>query len=285
MKIRKINNNLVIICERERKLEEILNIFKLNKYSYKHLRGNKEVFDENVFKNDELWFPILNCEFEFEAVLESVKVVYEDDFILIVDKPPFLLVHSDGVCKDNLNFRVNNYLGFKSYPLHRLDKDTSGLLIFVKYKSLIPYFDSLLVTRKIKRDYYAFVDGYFKVNQKIKIAKKIGRDRHRSGAFRISESGKEAVSYGVAIKSSFKNKLTLLKMSLDSGRTHQLRVHLASIKHAIVGDLLYNNIKKDIRLSLQAYSLEIDSMLHSDLIRVEIPLSEDLEKYFKDLIK
>jgi len=176
------------------------------------------------------------------------KIVYEDDNILVIDKPAGLLVHpTEKMEPDTL---VNGLLA--KYPeiknvgddklrpgiVHRLDKAVSGLILVCKTQKAFDYFKNLFQKRKIKKIYTALVHGQMErpegeINLPIERAKGKGKMAVKS----ISQGGKEAITKYTVIK-QFKN-FSLLEVEILTGRTHQIRAHLNAIQHPIVGDILY----------------------------------------------
>ena len=176
------------------------------------------------------------------------KIVYEDDNILVIDKPAGLLVHpTEKMEPDTL---VNGLLA--KYPeissvgddklrpgiVHRLDKAVSGLILVCKTQLAFDYFKNLFQKRKIKKIYTALVHGQMErpegeINLPIERAKGKGKMAVKS----IAEGGKEAITKYTIIK-QFKN-FSLLEVEILTGRTHQIRAHLNAIQHPIVGDKLY----------------------------------------------
>lgn len=287
MKFKRFNEYLILYVE---KCDTITNIFKtlyLKDVFFKHLRNKKEIEDDNLFIKDELWIKIfLKEESKIKPYEKKLDIVYEDDFILVVNKQEKVLVHEDGNSFDTLSNIVRSYYILNDYkidvhPLHRLDKDTCGLIIFCKVKKLKGYFDNLIANKIIERYYYAVVDGYFKQKQSFRIDYPIGKDRHANNKYRISKSGKPCLTIGTCLKSSRKENISLLSIKLKTGRTHQIRVHLSSINHPILGDKIYNLKNRHDHLALQAYKLKINSLFHN--LELELKLSKHLKEYVKIL--
>lgn len=179
-----------------------------------------------------------------------IDVVYEDEDILIVDKPIQLLVHTDGVANDDLNQRVAYYMAKQGYklevlPAHRLDKDTSGMVIYAKHVLALSYLSNLFETHQMGKTYIALTSP--NVRQKRgRIDKAIGSSRHEDKQI-IHEQGQSALSTYEVLED--KNAYARLSVSILGGRKHQIRVHLAFIGHPILGDSLYGGLPYD-RLAL-----------------------------------
>lgn len=205
----------------------------------------------------------------------EAEVVYEDDFMLIVNKPSGILVHDDSASEaETLDQQVAAYYiahGIETTVrhVHRLDRETSGLVIYSKTEFFQPKLDRMLFHHEIHRSYYAFVEGTFD-RESGTIDAPIGRDRHVSGKYRVSkETGKRAIThYRVARR---QKRFTLLEVKLETGRTHQIRVHMAYIGHPIVNDVIYGEPYDRLPMGLQAYKIEMPHLLDDSMIRVCIP--------------
>ena len=172
----------------------------------------------------------------------DVEVVYEDELFLVVYKPPKIIVHSDGSAKLTLvdlvesKFAKENKLG-SVHPIHRLDEDTQGLLIFSKSIIFQALLDLLLSEKKISRKYLAFVHGKMEQNKTMTIDACIAKDRHNAKKRRVAKEGQWARTI---IKCLYSHKdYSVVKCRLESGRTHQIRVHLAHIGYPLLNDKLY----------------------------------------------
>ncbi len=181
-----------------------------------------------------------------DALNKKIKILYEDSEIIAIYKERGILIHSDGNEKNTLLDDVNAYLyknGDDSYvrPLHRLDLETCGVVLFSKNVFAHAFISKLLEEGKVYKEYYALVKGVLEKDGIIDIG--IGKDRHNSKKSVAIKSGKSAYTEYV-IKKTYNNK-TLLKIVIKTGRTHQIRVHMAYIKHPIIGDCLYGENDKN----------------------------------------
>jgi len=185
----------------------------------------------------------------------EIDIVFEDEDILVLNKPTHLLVYSDGQDYDTLTNRVaqrmNSY--YPILPVHRIDYETSGLVLFAKHPMIQSYLSKLFEIDGMKKTYICLVETPLK-QPKGEINQPIARDRH-SEKMRVSSNGKEAhTSYEVIGEVE---GLTKLKVMISSGRKHQIRVHLRSIGHPVVSDQLYEHINlKYPRLMLHFESIE-----------------------------
>lgn len=226
----------------------------------------------------------------------EISIVFENEDFVVINKPVGVLVHSTKYGEKSLvDWLIKRYpyiVGVgedKNRPgiVHRLDKETSGLLLIAKNQKAFDYFKKLFQERKIKKGYLALVYGEIK-NKKGVIDKPIGiiaSSIKRSTAAQKMKELKEAITEYEVIKvfEWQKEKLTLLRVSPKTGRTHQIRVHLASIGHPVVGDKIYGRKKEKIavRLFLHAYLLEFPSP-NGTTLRLEVDLPEDLERFLKE---
>jgi len=219
----------------------------------------------------------------------KIDVVYEDELILVVNKPKQLLVHSDGNEEITLTKMVEGYLVDKNYcsglPIHRLDKQTSGLVVFSKSIVFQPLLDKLLAEKKIRRNYLAFVKGYMEKGKTLTIDKPIGKDRHNPNKRIIHEGGQDALTKVRCLAYSKKDNYSILACSIDTGRTHQIRLHLSSIGYPILNDDLYGQYSNlCIRMGLFANDIEMYHPLREENIYIEAELPNDLSKLYYEVI-
>lgn len=194
---------------------------------------------------------------DLKPLKKKINIIYEDDHYLIINKPINILVHSDGNqnVDNNLVNAVAYYYQNKGLDIpvmycHRLDKDTSGLMIFAKDPLTESYIKALIESRELHREYLAIASGV--IDKNVVINKGIGRDRHVNGKYRVSPDGKEAITL-VDVYKKFK-KYTAVLVNLKTGRTHQIRVHMSSIGHPLLGDTLYGgNLNLMKRQALHSY--------------------------------
>ncbi len=192
----------------------------------------------------------------------DLKIVYEDELFLIVDKPKGIIVHSDH--ERCLNDLVKAYFK-EALPVHRLDKETDGLIMYVKSPLFLGECSKMIEDKKIKRAYIAIVKG--RVEGAFWIDKAIGKDRHDARKRRIYPKGQKAQTFVKAIQSYADH--SVLRCELKTGRTHQIRVHLESIHHPILNDELYGASSTLIEgMGLSAYELVFYHPLKEEEIKV-----------------
>ena len=220
-----------------------------------------------------------------------LRVVYEDDDLLIVDKPAGLVVHpSPGHSTGTMVHALLGRQGGAEYGgiagvarpgiVHRLDRDTSGLIMVAKRDGAQTGLMAQLKARRIKKTYVALVLG--SVSAAVgRIEAPIGRDPRQRTRMAVVSDGRPSVT-GYRVRERFEG-WTLLELDLITGRTHQIRVHLASIGYPVAADPVYatgaarrgpDGLE---RLFLHSWKLEVVSPTSGKLVRVEAPLPEDLE--------
>ena len=172
---------------------------------------------------------------------EECEVIYEDDLVYVMHKDAGIIVHdtdrNDTLASMAAAWQNSHGLHVPVRYIHRLDKDTSGLVLFVKVPFFQAWFDDQLQKKKIRRHYLAVCTGKAKKGQKFTFDQPIGRDRHVGGKYRVSDTGKPALTRAECLDT--KNGFLLMGCELETGRTHQIRVHLSNSRHPIVNDPLY----------------------------------------------
>ena len=209
------------------------------------------------------------------------SVLHETNDFLIVDKPVNLVIHpgagtSSGTLANGLLYKFPKLEEIpRAGIVHRLDKDTSGLLVVAKNEKFRLYFIDLLQSRKVKKNYRALVIGTLRGNLEIDIP--IGRDKNNRTKMTCREDGKEAITHVKSIDSY--GGYSLLDVEIETGRTHQIRTHLAHKKLPIIGDKTYNTrkiIAKDTPDELKDFIRSFPRQaLHAHKIGFKLQDSED----------
>ena len=224
---------------------------------------------------------------DLEAKYLNLDIIYEDDDLLIINKPPFLLTHPtlkkvDITLANGIVYYFNDKYKKKLVPrfVNRLDMNTSGLIIIAKNAFTQSFFQS--ENANIEKKYLAIAEGIIEDNHFI-IEKNIYKDGDRLDRI-IDERGQYAKTEFKVIE-RFKNiGVTLVECKLYTGRTHQIRVHLKSINHPIIGDSLYNPESKYNKIvnrqMLHSYFLEFNHPTTGKRLKFDIGLYKDM----KDLI-
>lgn len=209
----------------------------------------------------------------------DIPVLYEDEWLLAVDKPAGIIVHPDGAGTPNLLDILKQARGARAsslQPVQRLDRDTTGIVLICKDKALQPDLDRMVAERRISKRYLAAVRGLFPQGV-TRIDEPIGRDRHDSRRMRVSRTGKPS-STRVALAAHEGARpgapdRSLLLVDLLTGRRHQIRVHLAHLGFPILGDALYGSGRQNGPLMLHAFRESFDHPVTGApvLIRTAVP--------------
>ncbi|HEY6635052.1 MAG TPA: RluA family pseudouridine synthase [Acidimicrobiia bacterium] len=235
---------------------------------------------------------------ELKTVLEpedvDFTVLFADDDVIVVDKPAGIVVHpgtgrSRGTLVAGLISRFPELTGVGASDrwglVHRLDKDTSGVLLVARNQRAFNALSEALRRREIGRVYEALVEGCVG-SPTGTIDAPIGRDPSRPTRRAISHTGKHARTHYEVVRNYPDSDVSLLSVALETGRTHQIRVHLAAIGHPVVGDLTYGATRKDIgapRTFLHAARLTFINPGTGEPTSVEAPLPPDLASVLDDL--
>ncbi|MGU7930007.1 RluA family pseudouridine synthase [Streptococcus suis] len=208
---------------------------------------------------------------------DLVEELYQDEHLIIVNKPEGMKTHGNEPTEIALLNHVSAYVGQICYVVHRLDMETSGAILFAKNPFILPILNRLLEDKVIYRDYLALCQGQLRKTDWT-ITDKIGRDRHdRRKRVVDNRKGQGALTQVRLLKPLGKN--SLVSCRLQTGRTHQIRVHLAHHGHALIGDPLYSRVAAP-RLMLHAQKLSLTHPLTLEKISVEAR-SESFEKVLR----
>ncbi|MDD4802493.1 MAG: RluA family pseudouridine synthase [Syntrophomonas sp.] len=230
-----------------------------------------------------------NTPIAIEAQNIPLEIIYQDEDLVIVDKPKGMVVHPahgnwDHTMVNALLYHIKDLSGINGELrpgiVHRLDKDTSGVMVVAKNDYAHRNLSEQIQVHSIKREYTTLVHGVIKENLGV-IEAPIGRSKLDRKKMAVVANGRPAIS-NYEVTQRF-NNYSLVKVALLTGRTHQIRVHFAYIKHSVVGDPLYGSTKKHFNLDSQA--------LHAHLLGFNHPrsgeymeFSSPLPKYFAEIL-
>lgn len=296
MKYQRIGHYLVLNIDdkfHNKSIIELLHYYKQSKKSIHQLRMSLDVylnnlnikqnFEKILTKGDMLKLPIFTSEeIDFTSQDIPLEIIYEDDFMLIINKQANIEVHPD--TKTGINTLVNGVSHYYKETkqnsrvryINRLDRDTTGIIIFVKNYFVHTLYDYLIRNNKIKRYYLALVSNKLPQNQGV-IEKKIGKNRHSNQKMIVSKTGVYAKTAYKIIK-QYRN-YSLIELELYTGRTHQIRVHMNAINCPILGDKLYGNLSPLIdRQALHAYKVVIPHPITLEPLTFIAEVPNDMKK-------
>ncbi len=260
-------------------------------------KGNVLVNNKNVKSNyklkvfDEIVVTLPEpLELKVEAEDIPLDIVYEDKDVIVVNKPQGMVVHP---APGNYNGTLVNALLYYCKDLssingiirpgivHRIDKDTTGILVVAKNDKAHNFLSDQLRDHSMKREYFALVEGRIKEDNGV-IDKPLGRNKKDRLKIGIVPDGRRAVTHYEVVERF--NSTTLIKCVLETGRTHQIRVHMASIGHPLVGDPLYGFKKQKFKLEGQMLHAKTLGFIHPTT-KEYMEFTSELPGYFKKLLE
>jgi len=233
---------------------------------------------------------------------ESLEVLYQDSHIVAINKPSSLLVHRSWIDKDETRFAIQilrDQIGQYVYPVHRLDKPTSGVLLFALSKEIARDLSQQIQEGLFKKEYLAVVRGYADESGEIDYALKEVLDKMTDSKARLDKEAQDAITFyeklaqvelPFAVGKYSTTRYSLLKLTPHTGRKHQLRRHMKHILHPIVGDTKYGRHEHNVffrqeyschRLLLHASKL---SIIHP-ILKKELVFEAGLDEVFSHVIK
>ncbi|MFQ9999015.1 MAG: RluA family pseudouridine synthase [Anaerococcus obesiensis] len=252
------------------------------KPSYKLILEDEIEISDKLFEKEKI-----------EAEKMDLKIVYENDDYAIIDKDENVIVHPAGsIVSGTLvngllyHFGYHNlsHIGGDDRPgiVHRLDKDTTGLMVIAKSNSSYKFLKNLFETRKIDKEYLAICNGIFKKKSGT-IQTFMDRDPNNRRKMAVTNSGRDAISKYEVISEN--NGYSLVKIKILTGRTHQIRVHMTYINHPLLGDPVYGNVKHKFNLDHQLLHCHKLGFTDKNGIYKEFcaEVHEDFKKYQKIL--
>lgn len=225
-------------------------------------------------------------EIDIKSENIPLEILYEDEDIVVINKPQGMVVHPgagnpDGTLVNALLYHIDDLSGINGEIrpgiVHRLDKDTSGVLVVAKNDTAHVHLSEQLQNRTVKRTYWAIVHGQIP-HEHGTIDAPIGRDPHDRQKFTVIKDGKEAITHFKVLEHF--NHYTWVEVSLETGRTHQIRVHFNYINHPVAGDTTYGPRKtlKGKGQFLHARALEFIHPRTKETMYFEAELPEIFEK-------
>ncbi|TCS96984.1 RluA family pseudouridine synthase [Hazenella coriacea] len=216
------------------------------------------------------------------------EVIFEDTDLMVVNKPAGILVHpvrekdthtlAHGII---YHWQQQGVTGI-ARPVHRLDQYTSGLILVAKNAYMHQLLDRQLRENRISRQYQAFVAGSLQDNEGV-IQLPIGRDPHHPTRRMVKQSGDDAITHYRLLKQ--RNDISFVQVELETGRTHQIRVHFSHLGHPLLGDRLYGGDSTWItRQALHSASLSLIHPLSQQQMSFSADLPEDLERVYRQLV-
>mgnify|MGYP005788930237 CR=1 FL=1 len=241
--------------------------------------------DEIVIHDEQM-----KVEDHIEPVKMDLDIVYEDEYLMVINKPSGLVVHPGA---GNYNNTLVNGLMYYTKHLsdvggstrpgivHRIDKDTSGLLLIAKTNQIHEILADDFKNKRIKREYIALLDGVFK-NGSATIDAPIGRDKQNRERMAVVEDGKHAITHMKVLKRY--DGYTLVSCVLETGRTHQIRVHMAYIGYPIHNDPIYSKKEADsFGQFLHSYKMNFIHPITKKEMEFICPLPKHFEVFLKEL--
>lgn len=261
---------------------------KLKKNQKIYLNNETTYVDKKVKIGD-----IIKIDLKFEEtssnivpIKSNLEILFEDDWLLIVNKPSNMPVHPSMLhFEDSLSNIIQYYynsinLKTKIRPVNRLDKDTSGIVIFAKNEYIQECLVQQMKLHNFKKEYYAILNG--NINEKNQIINApISRKENSIIEREVNPNGDIAISHLEVIKNFDyqQTQLAFVKFILETGRTHQLRVHSQYIGHPILGDTLYGFSSEFIeRQALHAFKITFVHPIEKKICTFESPIPNDMEK-------
>ena len=213
-----------------------------------------------------------------------LDILYEDAHVLVVNKPSGMIVHPTPTTREITLVHALLHLpiawdafGETLRPgiVHRLDKDTSGLLLVAKTKEALLALQAMLKKRHLKREYVALVEGVI-THERGTVEAPVGRHPKKRQQMSVVSSGKEARTHFEVLKRYAEH--TLIRCQLDTGRTHQIRVHMQYIDHPVVGDPLYGYRKHAVKTGqlLHAFRLTFEHPITGKALSIEAPYPPEI---------
>ena len=245
------------------------------------LNGKAVKLNKSIFAGDELSIEFDEEEDQYTAVDIPIDIIYEDSDLLVVNKQPYIVVHptrshqDDTLANGVAYYYKKNNINRKVRFVNRLDMNTSGIVIIAKNPYAHNQLGLQMKSNSVEKFYYAIVEGLLKEDEG-RIDAPIARLNPEDIIRTVHPSGKECITEFKAEKKY--NNMTLVKLKLITGRTHQIRVHLKHIGHPVVGDTLYGNKSLLIdRQALHCYEMKFKHPITNNELIITCPIPEDMK--------
>ncbi len=282
----KIRHNLA-----NKTLDDFFNLFNVAKAKKTYLINNNccyindqlASYQTKLNAGDYLMIDVSNYEKnEYLGYDYFLDILYEDDYLLIVNKPSNFIIYPDNLTKNNTmaniiaNYYQTKHLNLTIRHCHRLDMETTGCLIYAKDLFTQSAMENQFAKRKIDKTYLAIVEG--KLTGNGSIVSSIGKNRHVNGKMVVKKDGP---LYHTKYESICCNqKTSLIKVKIEEGKTHQIRVHLASILHPLYGDKLYNATTNS-RVMLHCYKMTFMHPILGKKLTIVAKVPQDFQEILK----
>lgn len=279
----------------EEYLKNKLEISARNRQKLFHSSGvmvnGKKAFSKRILKENDVVSVKVQRDKDYGVIPEkgNVEIIYEDDYVIALNKPAGILVHPAGqTTKGTLANYLAGYFQEKKQiitirPLHRLDRDTSGIVLFAKSAEIQKKLTEAFAENKIHRQYIALVTGELKEKEG-RIEAPIGKDKRNPNRRKISADGQRAITNYKLLKTVEINseKISLAELRLETGRTHQIRVHMAHLGNPVLGDKMYGRISRFIkRQALHASEMKFVNPIIDKIIKITAPIPNDFNEICK----
>lgn len=281
-------------------VKEVLKVhFEISERLLIKLKRNNQIYLNNnpTYINQELNIgDLIEVDLDFEEkshniipVKMDLDILFEDEYLLIINKSANLpihpsILHFDDSLSNGIQFYFNSKnINKKIRPVNRLDKDTSGIVIFAKNEYIQELLIKQMKNKIFEKNYYAILEGHISTNKQTiiaPIARKensiIEREVNPNGDYSITHL--EVINNFEIFESNSKKQLSFVKLILETGRTHQIRVHTKHIGHPILGDSLYGSCSPLIlRQALHAYKVTFVHPISKEIMTLECELPDDMK--------
>lgn len=266
-------------------------IQKIIDRGYVEITGKKTTKSGNKLKGTETIVVNLPEDETLDLIPEDIplEIIYEDSDIVVINKAPNMVVHPahgnyNGTLVNALLYHIKDLSTINGVIrpgiVHRLDKDTSGVIVVAKHDEAHTTLSDMFKEKTLEKTYVCIAKGIFK-DKSGRIETLIGRDpRDRKKMAVVTENGKIAISNYEVLDES--KNYSLVKVRIETGRTHQIRVHMKSLNHPILGDATYGNSTDGIaRQMLHAYRLKFTHPISKKEMVVTAPIPEDFKRALK----